>query len=142
MAKPTPAVMKPHKAAVAHVKKTVVRTHVRTVSVARTVAHWPSGGGWSAAASVWAKYPAWVQQDALCVVHHESFSSGLWHAQNSSSSASGAYQYLDGTWRTWLARAGLSGPARAVWASPVLQSQVFAYTVTHGGQGNWGPDHC
>jgi hypothetical protein len=139
------AAPKTHHKAVRLVKKTVVRTH--TVKPARV--HTGSTGGscgascqWHKTDAVWAKYPAWVQTFALCVSHHESWSPHMWTAENPISSASGGFQWIDGSWRTNLRRAGLSGPGHAAYASPVLQAQVTAYVIAHHGQHNWVGTHC
>jgi hypothetical protein len=66
----------------------------------------------------------------------------MWTAENPTSSASGGFQWIDGSWRANLARAGFSGPGHAAYASPVLQAQVTAYVITHGGQHNWVGSHC
>ena len=97
---------------------------------------------WHLTDSVWARYPAWVEVFAKCVSHHESWSPHMWTAQNPSSTASGGFQWLDGSWRTNLARTGLSGPPRASQASPVLQASVTAWVIAHHGQWNWNGSHC
>ncbi len=78
-----------------------------------------------------------------CIKNHESGN----YAENShAGGASGAYQYEPGTWQTWSARAGYPGYMYAYEAPPNVQDAVTAYTLTHGGAGNWsprfGPDPC
>ena len=102
----------------------------------------PAGSGWSAAASVWDDYPAWVGRFALCVANHESMHAGLWTAQNPYSSASGAFQFIDGSWRAYSKSAGLGGYARAKHAPPVVQARVFAHVVTEYGAYPWKGTHC
>ena len=102
----------------------------------------PAGSGWAAAASVWDDYPAWVGRFALCVANHESMNAGLWTAQNPYSSASGAFQFIDGSWRAYSRSAGLGGYARAKHAPPVVQAQVFAHVVTEYGAYPWKGTHC
>lgn len=78
--------------------------------------------------------------------------SGNYTEASHTSSGSGAYQFVPGTWRTWFARwaaaTGYRGPdyAYAYLAPWFVQDAVFCYTVTHGGAGNWsnryGYDPC
>lgn len=66
--------------------------------------------------------------------------------------ASGAYQYEPATWQAWFGRwvaaTGYAGPTYelAYQAPPTVQDAVTAFTLTHGGAGNWssryGPDSC
>jgi muramidase (phage lysozyme) len=66
----------------------------------------------------------------------------MWTAENPSSTASGGFQWLDGSWTVNLGRAGLSGPHHAAFASPVVQAEVTAWVITHKGQRNWNGSHC
>lgn len=73
-----------------------------------------------------------------CIRRHESDRGPYPHtrgyqAQNPVSSASGAYQFLDGVWRNVSARAGYGGYARAKFAPPSVQDAVAAWTYTHQG---------
>jgi muramidase (phage lysozyme) len=83
----------------------------------------------------------------LCVRHHESdrgafpFVNG-YQAQNPTSTASGAYQFLDSTWRTASARAGYPGFARAKYAPWYVQDAVALALYQAGGRGNWSLDPC
>lgn len=77
-----------------------------------------------------------------CVRAHESATSGGYRAQNPRSSASGAYQFIDSTWRTQSARAGYGGYSRAIHAPPYVQDAVAAYTVQHGGRSHWRGTGC
>lgn len=101
-----------------------------------------TNAGWHAADAVWAKYPSWVGEFALCVANHESMHAGLWTAQNPYSSASGAFQYIDSSWRSYSRSAGLGGYARALYAPPSVQAAVFAHTVTEYGRYPWKGTHC
>lgn len=101
-----------------------------------------SNASWDSTADIWAKWPAWVEAFALCVAHHESWHSGLWTAQNPSSSASGFAQWLDGTWRSHSLAAGLGGYSRAMYAPPRIQAAVFARAVTKFGPSAWSGTHC
>ena len=93
-------------------------------------------------ARMWARYPSWIRAFGLCVRKHESIRAGHYRAQNPYSSASGAYQFIDFSWRTLSRRAGLGGYSRAVYAPPSVQDAVFAYTVAHGGAGHWNGTSC
>lgn len=86
--------------------------------------------------------PAWMVRFRQCVISHESLSAGLYKAQNPTSSASGAYQFIDSTWRVWMKRAGFSGYSRAMYAPPWVQDAVFYFGLAHGGGGAWAGDGC
>lgn len=82
-----------------------------------------------------------------CVRHHES-DRGPWPhtngytAQNPSSSASGAYQFLDSTWRNVAGRAGHPGYARASHAPPGVQDAVALWLYNNGGRSAWNGTGC
>jgi hypothetical protein len=99
---------------------------------------------WNTTTSVWAHYPSWVHKFGLCVAHHESWTAGLWKAQNPVSTASGAFQYLNSTWRAHARRAHVGTQyKRAKDAPPVIQVKVFAYNVYHfRSQKSWYGTHC
>jgi hypothetical protein len=99
---------------------------------------------WNTTTSVWAHYPAWVHRFGLCVARHESWTAGLWKAQNPVSSASGAFQYLDSTWRGQARRAHVGTQYRRAKNAPaVIQVRVFAYNVYHyHAQRSWYGTHC
>lgn len=98
---------------------------------------------WHRTDAVWAQFPAWVQAFALCVSHHESWSGHMWTAENPISTASGGFQFIDGTWRAWRDRAGVKAPGHAAYASPQTQAYVFAFGLTHyGGRGAWSGTGC
>jgi hypothetical protein len=92
--------------------------------------------------SAWTGYPHRVELLARCIAKHESWNAGLFKARNGRSTASGAFQILDGTWRGWLADMGLSGPPRAVQASPAFQARVAAWALSHGHVHAWNGTHC
>lgn len=88
----------------------------------------------------------------VCVRHHESdrtsypYDNG-YRAQNPRSSASGAYQYLDSTWRTVSSRAGHGGYSRAMHAPPAVQDAVTHWVISQptsisGGRSNWAGTGC
>lgn len=83
----------------------------------------------------------------VCVRHHES-DSGPWphangyQAQNPRSTASGAYQFLDSTWRNVSARAGYPGYAKAKYAPMAVQDAVALHTVNSGGKSAWNGTGC
>lgn len=84
----------------------------------------------------------WVARFARCVINHESASAGVYQARNPISSASGAYQFVDGTWRSYSKRAGVPFYRRAYLAPKLVQDKVFRYVVEHGGARNWKGTHC
>jgi len=75
-----------------------------------------------------------------CVRRHES--GGNYQAENPVSTASGAYQFLDSTWRTMSARAGHSGWGHAASAPPHIQDAVAIYTVDSGWRSAWNGTGC
>lgn len=75
-----------------------------------------------------------------CVRRHES--GGNYQAENPISTASGAYQFLDSTWRTMSARAGHSGWGHAADAPPWVQDAVAVYTVNSGWRSAWNGTGC
>lgn len=85
-----------------------------------------------------------VQQHPVltCIRRHESDSAGGYAAQNPRSSASGAYQFIDSTWRSASARAGHPGYARAKYAPWYVQDAVALYTINHGGRSHWRGSGC
>ena len=75
-----------------------------------------------------------------CVRRHES--GGNYQAKNPTSTASGAYQFLDSTWRTMSARAGHSGWGSARHAPPHIQDAVAVFTVNSGWRSAWNGTGC
>jgi hypothetical protein len=80
-----------------------------------------------------------------CVRRHESATAGGYRAENPTSTASGAYQFLDSTWRTVSRMAGRPS-SHAAWASPADQDAVAAWVLAHprqtGGRRNWDGTGC
>lgn len=84
-----------------------------------------------------------------CVRHHESDRGPFPHtngygAENPISSASGAYQFIDGTWRSAAASAGESSyGGHAAWAPPDVQDRVAYHTaITLGQRYHWNGTGC
>lgn len=82
-----------------------------------------------------------------CVRRHESDRGAYPHingytAQNPSSSASGAYQFLDSTWRNVSGRAGHAGYARASHAPWYVQDAVALWLYNNGGRSAWAGSGC
>ena len=75
-----------------------------------------------------------------CVRRHES--GGNYQAKNPHSTASGAYQFLNSTWRTMSARAGHGGYPTARSAPPWVQDAVAQYTVDSGWRSAWNGTGC
>lgn len=79
----------------------------------------------------------------VCVRNHESATAGLYSAQNPSSSASGAYQFLDSTWRVVASQSGYGGYARAVHAPWYVQDAVaYDVAITRGQRFHWNGTGC
>jgi len=94
-------------------------------------------------ASVWEDTPTWIRDLGLCIRRHESLHAGHYNAENPSSTASGAYQFLDGTWRgiaKWVK--GAEGYRRASDAPPMIQDKVFIHSILHGGIHAWNGTWC
>ena len=75
-----------------------------------------------------------------CVRAHES--KGDYTAQNPRSSASGAYQFLDSTWRNVSVSSGHGGYARASQAPWWVQDAVALWLVNSGGRSAWNGTGC
>ena len=75
-----------------------------------------------------------------CVRAHES--GGNYAAQNPRSTASGAYQFLDSTWRNVSARSGHPGYARAAHAPWHVQDAVALWLYNNGGRSAWRGTGC
>ena len=75
-----------------------------------------------------------------CVRAHES--GGNYQAQNPTSSASGAYQFLDSTWRTASSRAGHPGFGSAAAAPWYIQDAVALHMYNNGGRSAWNGTGC
>ncbi|MFM7069788.1 MAG: hypothetical protein ACKOYM_10065 [Actinomycetes bacterium] len=83
----------------------------------------------------------------VCVRHHESDRGPYPHlngyaAKNPISTASGAYQFLNSSWRVLSARAGYPGYARAKDAPWYVQDAVALHTFRQGGRGHWNGSGC
>ena len=90
-----------------------------------------------------ARGPLWGVRFARCVIHHESFTAGLYKARrHDGGTASGAYQFIDSTWRGLARHLGFGQYAHAYLAPPALQDRAFFYSITHGGIHNWSGTHC
>ena len=99
-----------------------VTAHLQAQAAAATPVHTPPGGF------------------LACVRRHES--GGNYQAKNPVSTASGAYQFLDSTWRTMSARAGHSGWGSARHAPPHVQDAVAVFTVNSGWRSAWNGTGC
>jgi Transglycosylase-like domain len=75
-----------------------------------------------------------------CVRNHES--GGDYTAKNPASTASGAYQFLDSTWRTVSAAAGHGGYPTARSAPPAVQDAVAIHTLQTVGKSPWNGTGC
>jgi len=85
--------------------------------------------------------PDHVQDLAACIRQHESRHD--YDAENPVSTASGAYQFLDSTWRgnaKWVK--GARQYKRASDAPPHIQDAVFLHSIRNGGHKNWRGTGC
>ena len=75
-----------------------------------------------------------------CVRRHES--GGNYQAENPTSTASGAYQWLDSSWRSVSSMAGHSGWGHAADAPPHIQDAVSIWAVNNGYRSAWNGTGC
>lgn len=100
-------------------------------------ARWHDSGN----VNVWKGVPEWIRSLGMCIRAHESHHN--YNAENPISSASGAYQYIDSTWRgvsEWVD--GADKYPRASSAPPHIQDKVFIHTIRHGGIRAWHGTWC
>ena len=103
-------------------EQAAVKAHLQAQAAPAAPAHNPPGGF------------------LACVRRHES--GGNYQAKNPVSTASGAYQFLNSTWRTMSARAGHGGYPTARSAPPWVQDAVAVYTVNSGWRSAWNGTGC
>lgn len=102
----------------------------------------------SGAFTVWAGVPSWIRDLGLCIRKHESIEQGHYKAHNGTSSAAGAYQFLDGTWQGNAKWTKVNGEyvarkyAAANHAPAWVQDAVFIHSIRNGGVLNWVGTHC
>lgn len=78
-----------------------------------------------------------------CIRAHESDTAGGYLAENPTSSASGAYQFLDGTWRAMTRLSGMGREfARASHAPPIVQDAVALWALDNGHGSAWRGTGC
>ena len=94
----------------------------------------------------WSGEPIWVRELAACIRTHESRHD--YRAHNATSSAAGAYQFLDGTWQgnaKWTKYQGeyIATKYKAANHAPAyIQDLVFMHSIDEGGVLNWRGTHC
>jgi hypothetical protein len=94
----------------------------------------------------WSNEPRWVRELAACIRTHESRHD--YKAHNATSSAAGAYQFLDSTWQgnaKWTKYQGVyvAKQYKAANHAPAhIQDLVFLHSINHGGVLNWRGTHC
>jgi hypothetical protein len=89
--------------------------------------------------------PSVVRVFGRCVINHESryAKPSPYRAQNPHSTASGAYQFINKTWRHYQTLAGFGGRySRAKYAPPLVQDLVFAAAIKRGHYYHWRGTHC
>lgn len=82
-----------------------------------------------------------------CIRHHESDRGAYPHtngyaAKNSRSTASGAYQFLNSTWRNVSSAAGYPGYSEARQAPWYVQDAVAKWVIDHQGRSAWRGSGC
>lgn len=97
---------------------------------------------------VWDTAPRWIRDLGFCIRKHESIHSGHYNAENPISTASGAYQFLDGTWRGNAKWTKVNGKyvarqySRASDAPDWVQDAVFIHSIKNGGIKAWHGTWC
>lgn len=97
---------------------------------------------------VWKSVPKWIRELGLCIRKHESINAGHYKAHNGSSSASGAYQFIDATWQGnayWTKVSGefVARKYEAANHAPAwVQDAVFIHSIRKGGFSNWLGTNC
>jgi hypothetical protein len=97
---------------------------------------------------VWRGVPRHARDIWLCIRRHESIEAGHWRASNPYSSASGAGQWLDSTWRgvaRWVKVDGVyvaRSYSRAKHAPAWVQDAAFVHVWRHNGLSMWAGTHC
>ena len=95
-------------------------------------------------AAVWDHTPVWIRNLSLCIRRHESLHAGHYKANNRSG-ASGAYQFMPGTWRgnaLFTPGAKKYAHGRASSAPAAVQDAVFIHSIRHGGIRAWHGTWC
>jgi hypothetical protein len=79
----------------------------------------------------------------VCVRAHESATAGAYEAQNPVSTASGAYQFLDATWKVASVQAGFYGLPTAKSAEWWVQDAVaYDLAIRRGQKSHWNGTGC
>lgn len=116
-----------------------------------TPAHRQVSNAWQDSGhDVWKGTPRWVRDLGRCIRHHESIHAGHYKADNDSSTASGAYQFLQATWdgnAKWTKVVGTYVARKYVGVAPSqvppwVQDAVFIHSIKHGGIHNWDGTGC
>lgn len=108
-----------------------------------TVGRWADSGH-----AVWRTVPRWMRDLGLCIRRHESINAGHYASHNGTSSASGAYQYIDSTWQgnarwaKWRGKYVARGYKAANHAPAWVQDVVFVHTIQQGGIKAWRGTGC
>lgn len=95
---------------------------------------------------VWATAPNWIRELGMCIRNHESHHN--YRAENPSSTASGAYQFLAGTWQgnaqwaKWHGKFVARTYKTAGDAPKWVQDVVFIHSIKHGGIKAWHGTWC
>lgn len=99
-------------------------------------------------ADIWIGVPKRVRHVWRCIRFHESYHSGHYRAKNPRSTASGAGQWIDSTWRgvaKWVKVDGkyVARQYRHAKDAPAwVQDAAFLHVYRHGGLHMWRGTHC
>jgi hypothetical protein len=87
--------------------------------------------------------PSAAVQFGRCVILHESRNAGGPTAENGSSTASGLFQMIDGTWAHYAQHVpSARGYHHASAAPAAVQWEVFLLAIRWGGHGHWAGTSC
>jgi hypothetical protein len=97
---------------------------------------------------VWSRVSSYARGVWKCIREHESISAGHYRAENPYSTASGAGQWIDSTWRGVAHWVKVDGRyvarkySRAAYAPAWVQDAVFVHVYRHGGLSMWSGTYC
>lgn len=94
---------------------------------------------------VWAGVPKWIRDLGYCIRKHESINAGHYTAENPTSTASGAYQFIQSTWTgnaKWVKVAKRWAHRPAGQAPAWVQDAVFIHSIRNGGAKAWKGTGC